>query len=542
LRHGTDFLVIGSGIAGLSFALAVAEHGTVTIVTKKGSADSATNYAQGGIAAVMGSEDQLESHVSDTLACGAGLCDVRAVEHTVAHGREAIEWLVGVGVRFDREACGDAYALGREGGHTHRRVLHAADFTGQEIERALLERAHAHPRIQLLPNFLAIDLVTQPGAPREDDNAPRAIAGAYVLDAESGRVSTFSAPVVLLASGGCGKVYLYTSNPEIASGDGVAMAARAGATIANMELIQFHPTCLYHHDARSFLITEALRGEGAVLRTRRGDAFMAGHHPLADLAPRDIVARAIDLELKRSGDDCVYLDATGLDPAFLVQRFPNIHGRCLSLGIDITKEPIPVVPAAHYSCGGVLTDLRGESSIQNLFAAGEVACTGLHGANRLASNSLLEGVVFAHAAAREVIARFERGLPSPIAIRDWDPGQAADPTEAILVNANWDEIRRLMWNYVGIVRSDKRLERARRRIAMLHNEIRQYYWDFKLTPDLVELRNLATVASLIVHSASTRRESRGLHYTIDHPEMLPEAAPTILRGAELRRVTRGALV
>ena len=529
----TDFLVLGSGIAGLSFALEAAKHGRVTIVTKKASAESATNYAQGGIAAVIGPDDSYEDHVRDTLTSGAGLCREAAVRFTVEHGPGAIEWLVDLGVRFDRGEEG-SYDLGREGGHSRRRVLHAADLTGQEIERALVERCEAHPRIDLMTHRLAIDLIT---TARLGSAGPTRIAGAYVLNAETREVQSYQAPIVFLATGGCGKVYLYTSNPDIASGDGVAMAARAGATIANMEFIQFHPTCLFHADARSFLISEAVRGEGAVLRTRAGDAFMPRHHPLADLAPRDVVARAIDYELKRSGDDCVYLDCTSADPNYMRSRFPNIYRRCLSLGIDIIKQPIPVVPAAHYSCGGVLTNLRGESSIANLFAAGEVACTGLHGANRLASNSLLEGVVFAQAASREATQRFRSGLEGLTALPEWDSGEAEDPTEAILVNANWDEIRRLMWNYVGIVRGEKRLERARRRIDMLRAEIRDYYWNFKLTPDLVELRNLATVAQLIIHSAASRKESRGLHYTIDYPDPAPEARETILEGEALRSVT-----
>ncbi len=523
----SDFLVLGSGIAGLSFALEAASRGRVSVVTKKGNADSATNYAQGGIAAVLSPEDSFEAHVQDTLTAGAGLCREEVVRFVVERGPEAVQRLIENGVRFDPAEHPSGYDLGREGGHTQRRVLHAADFTGQEIERALVERCQAHPDIELLPNRLCVDLVTTDklGAP-----GPRRIAGAYVLDGETGEVHGVRAPIVLLATGGCGKVYLYTSNPEIASGDGIAMAARAGAAVANMEFIQFHPTCLYHPEARSFLISEAVRGEGAVLRDSAGVAFMARHDERGDRAPRDVVARAIDQELKRSGDDCVFLDCTAMDPGFVRRRFPNIYERCLSYGIDMAKQPLPVVPAAHYSCGGVVTDLAGETEIQNLFAAGEVTCTGLHGANRLASNSLLEGVVFAQAAARQALARSERGLPEPPEIPPWDPGTASDPTEAVLVNANWDEIRRLMWNYVGIVRSDKRLERALRRIELLRREIRQYYWDFKLTPDLVELRNLATVAELIIRSARSRKESRGLHYTIDYPDAAPNPVDTILRG------------
>ncbi|MFQ5699962.1 MAG: L-aspartate oxidase [Myxococcota bacterium] len=516
-----DFLVIGSGIAGLSFALRVADRGRVAIVTKKGRADSATNQAQGGIAAVTDPDDSFEAHVADTLEAGAGLCKESVVRFVVEHGPEAIQSLVEIGVGFDREPGARGWDRGREGGHTRRRVLHASDFTGKEIERALLARVEAHPQIDLQVNRLAVDLVTTaklgiPGPPR--------VAGAYVLDAASGVVEALRASIVMLATGGCGKVYLYTSNPDVASGDGLAMAWRAGASVANLEFIQFHPTCLYHPAARSFLVSEAVRGEGAVLRTQAGVAFMANHDPRADLAPRDIVARAIDMELKRSGEDCVFLDATGLDPGFTRQRFPNIYRRCLEYGFDMTKQPLPVVPAAHYSCGGVRTDLCGETDLRNLFAAGEVACSGLHGANRLASNSLLEGVVFARAAADEALARMRSGVEPPPELPPWDPMDTEDPAEAILVTAHWDEIRRFMWNYVGIVRSDKRLERARRRIALLRAEIEQYYWDFRLTPDLVELRNLAEVADLIIRCARLRRESRGLHYTLDHPGYSPGVA------------------
>jgi L-aspartate oxidase len=521
----SDFLVLGSGIAGLSFALEVAEHGSVVVITKKESVESATNYAQGGIAAVVAEDDSFESHIADTLRAGAGLCNERVVRFVVEEGPQAIESLIKLGVHFDAGASGGGYDLGREGGHSHRRVLHAADFTGQEIEGALVQRCREHPRIELLTNAVAVDLVTTAklGLP-----GPARIAGVYVLEEGAAAIRAFQAPIVLLATGGCGKVYLYTSNPDIASGDGIAMAYRAGATIANMEFIQFHPTCLYHPEARSFLISEAVRGEGAVLRDAKGERFMPRHDERAELAPRDVVARSIDAELKRSGDDCVFLDCTAMDAAFIGSRFPNIAERCLEYGIDMTTQPLPVVPAAHYVCGGVHTNLQGETCVQNLFAAGEVTCTGLHGANRLASNSLLEGVVFARAAAREVIRRCEEGVEKPPPIPDWEPGHAVDPAEEILVAANWDEIRRLMWNYVGIVRSDKRLERAFRRIGMLQDEIRAYYWDFKLTPDLIELRNLATVAELVIRCARSRRESRGLHYTVDYPETSPEARDTLL--------------
>jgi L-aspartate oxidase len=525
MANECDFLVIGSGIAGLSFALRAAEHGSVAVVTKKGTAESATNYAQGGIAAVLAPEDSFDEHVSDTEIAGAGLCDPRAVRFVVENGPDAARSLIDLGVRFDPSPDEPGYDLGREGGHSRRRVLHASDFTGQEIERVLVQRCERHPNIRLLANRISVDLVTTkklglPGRPR--------ICGAYVLDEETGAVERWRARVVLLATGGCGKIYLYTSNPDIASGDGIAMAYRAGASVANMEFIQFHPTCLYHPEARSFLISEAVRGEGAVLRNKSGERFMPRYDARADLAPRDVVARSIDFELKRSGDDCVVLDCTALDPAFAKRRFPNIYERCLRYGIDLTKQPIPVVPAAHYCCGGVRTDLSGETEIENLFAAGEVASTGLHGANRLASNSLLEGVVFARAAAAVAVARI-KSCALPPDFPEWDPGDAVDPTETVLVNANWDEIRRLMWNYVGIVRSNKRLERARHRIENLRREIREYYWNVVITPGLVELRNLALVAELVIRSASARKESRGLHYNVDYPELAPEPRDTLLR-------------
>ena len=514
--RSSDVLVLGSGIAGLYYALQVAERASVAVVTKKQAVDSATNWAQGGIAAVLSPEDSFESHVQDTLEAGCGLCHEDVVRRVVERGPAMIEALLALGADFDRTAPGapEPWDLGREGGHSHRRILHHRDATGREIEQVLLDRVRAHPNIRLYEQHVGVDLLT---ARRAGAAGPDRALGAYVLDARTGRVHRFRARITLLATGGAGKVYLYTSNPDIASGDGMAMAYRAGATLANMEFVQFHPTCLFHPQAKSFLITEAVRGEGGILRTRRGDAFMERYHPLKDLAPRDVVARAIDTELKKSGDEWVGLEVTHLDPEYVKRRFPTVYDKCLGFGIDITREPIPVVPAAHYCCGGVRTDLRGESDLANLFAVGEVACTGLHGANRLASNSLLEGVVFAEAAARETLARW-RDVPPPDPAPAWEEGAATESSEAVVITQNWDEIRRFMWNYVGIVRSDRRLARARHRIDLLQAEIAEYYWNSKLTPDLVELRNLAVVAGIVIECAALRQESRGLHYNLDHPE------------------------
>ncbi|HZO83290.1 MAG TPA: L-aspartate oxidase [Candidatus Binataceae bacterium] len=515
----TDFLVIGGGIAGLIFAVKAAESGAaVTVLTKAASAEANTAYAQGGIASVWSVDDSFESHVEDTLRAGAGLCNRRAVEAIVRDGPEAVRELIALGTRFTRIEDGreDEYDLGREGGHTHRRVLHAQDLTGREIMRALSEAAAARSNIRVLENKLAVNLLIEPGA---FNGAAGRCWGAYVLDRATQAVDKFVARATLLATGGAGKVYLYTTNPDIASGDGVAMAYRAGAPVANMEFIQFHPTCLYHPAAKSFLISEALRGEGAILRLPDGAPFMQSYHPDAELAPRDVVARAIDTEMKRRGLDCVYLDISHRPADFVRSRFPNIFKRCLGFGFDLTQEPIPVVPAAHYMCGGVITDLDARTAIAGLYAAGEVAMTGLHGANRLASNSLLEAAVMgrrAAAAAREErAAGGERRAPD---FPHWDPGRAIRSEERVLITQSWDEIRRLMWNYVGIVRSDRRLGRALRRLKLIRDEVHSYYWEHLVDSDLVELRNLVEVAELVVRSAMARRESRGLHYTIDYPE------------------------
>jgi L-aspartate oxidase len=512
-RHDFDVLVIGSGIAGLYYSLQVAQHSTVAIVTKKRAADSATNWAQGGIAAVFAEDDSFDSHTEDTLAAGAGLCREEVVRQVVERGPAMIEGLLKLGANFDpvrtsATSDGPRFDLGREGGHSHRRILHHRDATGREVESVLLRRVRAHPKIALFETHCAVDLVTVHRAGFSGENRS---LGAYVLDEQSGEVQRFLAHVTLLATGGAGKVYLYTSNPDIASGDGMAMAYRAGASLANMEFVQFHPTCLYHPAAKSFLISEAVRGEGGILRTAAGVAFMERNHPMKDLAPRDVVARAIDTELKRSGDDSAFLDVTHLDAEFLRERFPNIDKRCREFGIDITRDPIPVVPAAHYCCGGVRTDIKGETDLRNLFAAGEVACTGVHGANRLASNSLLEALVFADSAARATSERLSGTPPDRLEVPQWAEGDATESDEAVVITQNWDEIRRMMWNYVGIVRSDRRLARAKSRIELLRREISEYYWDWKLTPDLIELRNLATVARLVIDAASVRAGHDPVH-------------------------------
>ena len=512
-----DFVVIGSGIAGLSFAWKAAQHGSVAVVTKRKGADSNTAWAQGGIACVTSGEDSFELHVRDTLAAGAGLCDEAVVRTIVTEGPERIRELVELGLHFDeRDVSGHReFDLGREGGHSKRRVLHVRDVTGKEIENVLLRELGRHPQVELLENHMAVDLITSGklGFAAEDR-----CLGVYVLDEKSGQVKTIRSDRIVLATGGCGKVYLYTTNPDIATGDGVAIAWRAGAVIANMEFIQFHPTCLFHAQAKSFLISEAVRGEGGILRNPRGEDFMKRYDPRGSLAPRDIVARAIDAEIKRSGAACVFLDITHQTPEFLKERFPHIYETCLRFGIDMSKQAIPVVPAAHYQCGGVKTDVNGATSLPGLYAIGEVGCTGLHGANRLASNSLLEGLVVAHRAFQTLLRDQPPSHPArQISLPEWESGNVQDVDELVVIYHNWDEIRRLMWDYVGIVRTDKRLQRASARLRNLQREIHDFYWNFKVSVDLLELRNLATVAALIVDSALSRKESRGLHYTLDHP-------------------------
>ena len=515
-RLDFDYLVLGSGIAGLSFALKASLSGTVAIVTKKDRAESNTNYAQGGIACVWDEKDTFEDHVRDTLKAGDGLCDEAVVRGIVEEGPSRIRELIDLGMEFAKSFKGDeedGYDLGMEGGHSKRRVLHAGDLTGREVETALLASIAQRPQVQFFEDHIAVDLIT---LRRMGVRGKDRCLGAYVLDRASGQVKVFSASVTLLATGGAGKVYLYTSNPDIASGDGIAMAWRAFAPVANMEFFQFHPTCLYHPQAKSFLVSEAVRGEGAILRRKDGTAFMEKYHPMRDLAPRDVVARSIDNEMKVHGDDYVLLDITHRPSAKITARFPHIYETCKSFGFDMTREPLPVVPAAHYCCGGALTDWNGWTGIDGLYACGECAYTGLHGANRLASNSLLEALVIAHRVA-ETTANRPRKNPRR-RIPDWKPGHARDSDEEVVIAHNWEEIRRLMWDYVGIVRTNKRMERAHCRIRNIQREIMKYYWDFIVTSDLIELRNLAVVAQLIVSSARRRKESRGLHYNLDYPK------------------------
>lgn len=525
-----DHIIIGSGIAGLTYALKAAESGGVAVITKRARATSNTAWAQGGVACVTSPEDSIDLHVQDTITAGAGLCHPDIVKQVVSEGPSRIEELIALGMSFDlreKPSGGMELDLGREGGHTKRRILHAHDFTGLEIEKTLLAAIDRHPSIHVFEDHMAIDLITtgKLGYATEDR-----VVGVYVLDEKSGEVLTLRSDRIVLATGGCGKVYLYTTNPDIASGDGVAMAWRAGAAVSNMEFVQFHPTCLFHPEAKSFLVSEAVRGEGGRLVDEHGTPFMERYHPLKDLAPRDIVARAIDAEMKRTGAQCVFLDITHQPREYLRERFPKIYETCASLGIDIAEQPIPVVPAAHYQCGGVKTNENGETTLRGLFAIGEVACTGLHGANRLASNSLLEALVFAH---RAFLKANKNHRPSEeIRLPEWRPGSVTDVDELVVIYHNWDEIRRLMWDYVGIVRTDKRLQRAATRLRNLQKEVQEFYWNFKVTTDLLELRNLVTVASLIVDCALSRRESRGLHYTLDHPQ----TSASYLRDTVMRRV------
>ncbi len=536
-----DVAIVGSGLAGLSVALHLAETRTVAIISKRALQDGASNWAQGGIAAVLDSGDSHTQHIDDTLIAGGGLCDESATRFIVEHGREAIEWLIDQGVPFTRDANAElGFHLTREGGHSQRRIIHAADATGHAVQMTLEEKVRAHPNISLFEHHCAIDLITsdklshKAGARAAPRDAQPRCHGLYVQDEQSGKVLTFSAEHTVMATGGAGKVYLYTTNPDTASGDGIAMAWRAGCRVSNMEFIQFHPTCLYHPYAKSFLITEAIRGEGGLLKlppeagAAAGSRFMLAHDERAELAPRDVVARAIDFEIKKRGLDYVHLDISHKPAAFLIEHFPTIYARCLELGIDITKQPIPIVPAAHYTCGGVVTDLAGRTDLPGLYAVGETACTGLHGANRLASNSLLECLVIGRACAQHIETTSKIAVPD---LPDWDESRVTDADEEVVISHNWDELRRFMWNYVGIVRTTKRLERAQHRIALLKEEIDEYYRNFRITHDLLELRNLVDVASLIVNSALQRRESRGLHFSRDYPGTLPKALPSVLTPA-----------
>lgn len=518
----SDFLIIGSGIAGLSLALKASRHGTVRLVTKRLVSESATDYAQGGLAAVFSQEDSVEEHVKDTVACGAGLSDEAVARKVATEAPARIQDLIGWGVRFSSSPAVNReqprLALGLEGGHSRRRILHVGDYTGHAVEEVLVERVRQDPRITVHEYHAAVDLLTRRRLGKTAGRSGDACGGAYVLDVEKGEVHTFLARATALATGGAGKIYLFTSNPDIATGDGMAMAYRAGARLANMEFVQFHPTCLFHPKAKNFLISEALRGEGAVLKNRAGKRFAKKYDPRGELAPRDIVARAIDAELKRTGDECVFLDISHRGAEFLRRRFPKIYEKCLTLGIDMAAQPIPVVPAAHYFCGGVWTDSQGRTTVDRLSAVGEVSCTGLHGANRLASNSLPEALVFSHAVAESWGALAKAEFPlEPKDVPTWNPGRARNPDEQVVIRQVWEEIRRFMWNYVGIVRTTKRLERAHSRVALLQKEIQDYYWNFLVTPDLLELRNIALVAELVIRAALTRKESRGLHHTLDFP-------------------------
>jgi len=530
VEHQCDVLIIGSGAAGLSLALKLAEHCQVIVLSKSDISEGSTKYAQGGIAAVFDEEDSIESHVEDTLEAGAGLCNREAVHFTASRAKECMQWLIKFGMHFDQISSTPnetshteaRFHLTREGGHSHRRILHSADATGAAVQLTLVEAVKHHPNIHLFQRYNAVDLIKS----QQDSNV---IIGAYVWNRKRESVEVIRSRFVALATGGASKVYQYTSNPDVSSGDGIAMAWRVGCRVANMEFNQFHPTCLYHPEARNFLITEALRGEGAKLCHADGTPFMQRFDERGDLAPRDIVARAIDFEMKRLGADCMYLDISHKPSDFIVKHFPNIYRKCRSLGIDITQQAIPVVPAAHYSCGGVVTDFSAKTDLDNLYAIGEVAYTGLHGANRMASNSLLECIVFAHSAADHIIQRLDekRAIES---INAWDESQVSNSDEEVIIQHNWHELRLFMWDYVGIVRTNKRLERAQHRIALLKQEVDEYYSHFRVSNNLLELRNLLTVADLIVRCAQERKESRGLHYNLDYPDLLENSSPTIISG------------
>ena len=525
--HHHDVLIIGSGAAGLSLALTLPSHLKIAVLSKGDLSNGSTFWAQGGVAAVLDDTDTVESHVQDTLNAGGGLCREDAVRFTVTHSREAIQWLIDQGVPFTRDPHVDdngfEFHLTREGGHSHRRIIHAADATGAAIFTTLLEKARQAPNIELLEQHVAVDLITEKRLGLEGERC----LGAYVLDRSRGEVDTFAARFVVLATGGAAKVYLYTSNSDGACGDGIAMAWRAGCRVGNLEFNQFHPTCLYHPQAKNFLITEALRGEGAFLKLPNGERFMPRFDERAELAPRDIVARAIDHEMKRLGIDCVYLDISHQPAEFIREHFPTVYERCLSFGIDITCQPIPVVPAAHYTCGGVLIDHNGRTDVPGLYAIGETSFTGLHGANRLASNSLLECFVYARAAAHDIIEQLDT-VSAPAPLPRWDASQVTDSDEDVIIAHNWDELRRFMWDYVGIVRTTKRLMRAQHRVRLLLDEIDEFYSNYRVSRDLIELRNLALVAQLMIESAMQRKESRGLHFTLDYPNQLPHALDTIL--------------
>lgn len=517
-----DVLIVGSGAAGLTVALNLPAHLRVAVISKALLNSGSTQYAQGGIAAVLDDEDSISAHIEDTLRAGAGLCHDDAVRFTVEHGRESIEWLIQQGVEFTRDE-GNHYHLTREGGHSHRRIIHAADATGRAVSEGLSARVQQAPNIDIFENRVAVDLVTH----RKLSLPGNRCVGAYILNHETGHVETFRARFVVLASGGASKAYLYTSNPDGATGDGIAMAWRAGCRVANLEFNQFHPTCLYHPKSKSFLITEAVRGEGGFLKLPDGSRFMHRFDDRGELAPRDIVARAIDHEMKRLGADCLYLDISHKPTDFIRSHFPTVHETCLKFGIDMTLEPIPVVPAAHYTCGGVMTNTAARTDVNQLYGVGETAFTGLHGANRMASNSLLECLVYGRAAAED-IAGMAHEIPEPPPVPNWDESQVRDSDEDVVISHNWDELRRFMWDYVGIVRTTKRLQRAKHRVDLLHQEIRDFYSNYRVSKDLLELRNLVTLSDLIICSALQRKESRGLHYTVDYPDQLETREDTIL--------------